>query len=251
MRTIIFIVVIASIALIACKPSSRTANGVADMHNSMNSLDWEGVYLGMLPCDGCAEMKSMLRLTTDMQFVLEADAGQHEIIRRKGAFQWNENGNSITLEMDNDSRLPKVYTVGEKRITLAGELAHNHNTSHYILEKDNGNLLETRWKLTALKGKSIENPGSMNVEAFLEFKAVNNRVHGQGGCNTFSGEFTMSDNQKISFSDMLTTRMFCPEMQIEQAILDALKQVDSYEINNDQLILKGNSASLATFQAVK
>jgi copper homeostasis protein (lipoprotein) len=251
MKAIIMITVLAAVALIACKPSSRTTNGVADMHNSMNSLDWEGVYLGKLPCDGCPEMKSMLQLTPDMQFVLEADAGQHEIIRKKGAFQWNEDGNSITLEMDNESRLPKVFQIGEERISLPGELANNHNSSHYILEKDNGNLLETKWKLTQVKGKPIENPGSMNAEAFLQFKGVNNRVQGHGGCNSFSGEFTLSDNQKISFSDMLSTRMFCPEMQIEQALLDILKQADSYEINEDQLVLKGNSASLATFQAVK
>ncbi len=74
-----------------------------DAHNSKNSLDWEGSYSGVLPCDDCVGIETLLEINRDytytviQKFVDSADVLSEEL-RSEGKFFWNEEGSSITLE---------------------------------------------------------------------------------------------------------------------------------------------------------
>ena len=72
----------------------------------------------------------------------------------------------------------------------------------------------------------------------LQFGA-DGRAAGTGGCNQYSGPFQTTGNS-ISFGAMISTQMACEGaiMEREQAYLDLLGRVSSYELrNNAELIL--------------
>jgi len=74
-----------------------------DAHNSRNSLDWEGSYSGVLPCEECVGIETFLKINRDhtytatQRFVDTSDVVSEEIIS-EGSFFWNEEGSSISFE---------------------------------------------------------------------------------------------------------------------------------------------------------
>lgn len=74
-----------------------------DSHNSRNSLDWEGSYSGVLPCEECLGIDTFLKINRDhtykatQRFVDSGNVFSEEIIS-EGAFFWNEEGSSISIE---------------------------------------------------------------------------------------------------------------------------------------------------------
>ncbi|MGL5691894.1 MAG: META domain-containing protein [Bacteroidales bacterium] len=86
--------------------------------------------------------------------------------------------------------------------------------------------LNGAWNIIELNGKNItvsENSPYME----LDFK--NKRLHGKGTCNRTNGNFELSETNSaaIRFPAVMTTRMACPEMQIEAEYLKALNDVQS------------------------
>src|SRR5690606_27528761 len=55
-------------ALVACRPSDAPpgeTSGVPAGDNSRNALDWEGVYVGTVPCADCAGIRTRIELDRD------------------------------------------------------------------------------------------------------------------------------------------------------------------------------------------
>jgi len=67
----------------------------------------------------------------------------------------------------------------------------------------------------------------------LQFGA-DGRAAGKGGCNQYSGPY-QTTGDAISFGAMISTKMACDAaiMEREQAYLDMLARVSSYELRND------------------
>ncbi|XWN38312.1 MAG: copper resistance protein NlpE [Balneola sp.] len=68
-------------------------------YNSKESLDWVGVYAGVLPCEGCEGVQTKLTLTQDNTFGLERTflGSDKESVNHYGSFEWNSNGTKIKL----------------------------------------------------------------------------------------------------------------------------------------------------------
>lgn len=69
-----------------------------------------------------------------------------------------------------------------------------------------------RWKLIQLNGKTVE-----NSRAYIQFDTKTNRVHGNGGCNGFGGAYKMSAD-KVTFSQIASTEMACPDLKMESEL---------------------------------
>ena len=78
---------------------------IIDEHNSKNSLDWDGVYSGVLPCDNCdgIDTRITLRKNETYQLVLRY-AGIPEKEGKdfisEGEFSWEDNGANILFKGD-------------------------------------------------------------------------------------------------------------------------------------------------------
>lgn len=243
-------------AFTACNNKKSDGNDLAD--NSMNSLDWQGIYMGTTPCADCEGIETSLQLNEDMTYALRLRylGKDKAVFENKGTFVWDKNGSVITLKTDGADAAGSQYKVGENKITMldadakevSGELA-----SMYVLNKieTDNRIVEKYWKLVELNGQAVELTEGMR-EPFLILKSEDNRVNGNSSCNGFFGSYELNEEtQRISFSQMGGTMMACMNMELERGFLDMLQNVDNYSINGDRMTLnKARMAPLAVFEAV-
>ncbi|QIQ21051.1 copper resistance protein NlpE [Zophobihabitans entericus] len=134
------VLLFASFMLMACdnqsnstsagQPLPETPVETTDMHNSMNSLDYVGVYTGVLPLDN--ELTEITVQLYDTNYVFAAKGNE-----RKGSFSWNSDGNQITL-YDNFGNEFVNFAVGENRLILLDyehEPVLNSDEEEYTLLK--------------------------------------------------------------------------------------------------------------------
>jgi Heat shock protein len=110
-------------------------------------------------------------------------------------------------------------------------------------------IAEKHWKLVELRGAPVENKSGK--EAFIVFSAEDMRVHGNYGCNNFTGSYKLEEGNRISFSQMAGTMMMCMDMEVEQAFSEVLRMADNYYVDGNHLVLnRARMAPLARFVAV-
>lgn len=89
--------------------------------------------------------------------------------------------------------------------------------------------LNGKWMITEVAGEAVRE--GMERPPFLEFNIAEKRVHGNAGCNGINGGIN-TDVQKpnsLSFGQMISTMMACPEMELEGRILKAVNAVQTFE----------------------
>lgn len=95
-------------------------------------------------------------------------------------------------------------------------------------------LVGTEWRLESLGGRDV--PASS--QATLNFPE-SGRVAGNASCNRFFGTYTQT-GQKISFSQMGSTRMACigPAAEQEGRYLAALQKATGFEMEGGRLSIR-------------
>jgi len=109
-------------------------------------------------------------------------------------------------------------------------------------------ITDKHWKLVELNG----NPIDASTTAFIFMNSSDGRVHGNLGCNSFSGAFTLQEGNRIRFSQLINTQMLCMEgMEIETEMARILQQADNYNLTEKQFVLnRARMAPLARFEEV-
>jgi len=118
-----------------------------------------------------------------------------------------------------------------------------------VSKTTSGNIItEKYWKLIQLKGEAITPNENQIKEPGFILAEKDNRITGNGGCNAFFGTYSLSAGNKISFSDIGSTKMACPDMDTESLFLQVLSEADNFSLSGDTLWLnKGQMAALAKF----
>lgn len=239
------------IVMASCSPQPKknisTTSSTGD--NSQISLDWAGVYQGVLPCADCEGIKTQLVLNEDLTYVLQTQyMGEYDsIFTANGSFTWDDAGSKISLKNQDNHK----YLVGENqlfRLDREGNRITGSLENHYILKKEQAEITNKYWKLITLNGNKVIT--DMN-EAFMTLHTEENRIHGNAGCNSFFGNYTLKDDNQINFGQMGMTRMACPEMQTEDEFMQALDKAAFYALTENELTLQDSThAALAKFQSV-
>ncbi len=124
----------------------------------------------------------------------------------------------------------------------------------YLLDNTNQKLMTLRlqnsfingaWNVTNVDGQKIEPDTDLKLIIDLNQKSV----HGNAGCNVLNGIVVLNSNNQdaISFTKVATTRMTCPDIDIERIFLNALSKVQSMSHDNNIVLLKDiNGATLIT-----
>jgi heat shock protein HslJ len=113
-------------------------------------------------------------------------------------------------------------------------------------EQDPAALYARSWKLIELDGTPI---GATNKEPHMILQPAENRVSGNGGCNSFFGTFEHPAFSRIKFSAIGSTKMACPNMEVETRFFQALEQANNYTIKEDTLSLRKDQVVSAKFVA--
>ncbi len=98
------------------------------------------------------------------------------------------------------------------------------------------------WELHELNGEEV----SAEQLPTIEMKE-DGTLHGFSGCNILNGSFTAEENGVISFGEMATTRMSCPDMPLESGFLAALAAVDQFSVSENRLTLLSGDKTVALF----
>lgn len=91
--------------------------------------------------------------------------------------------------------------------------------------------LNGEWNITEVDGQKI----SVDEKPFIGFDVAQKRIYGNSGCNRMMGSFE-ADSLKpgvLSFGQVGSTRMMCPDMTIEEMVLGALNKIKSYKTVSD------------------
>ena len=218
--------------------------------NSMTSLDWAGTYEGVLPCADCEGIKTVITINQDNSYVTKEiyEGKKDSLFESKGTFKWDENGQKIIFS--DASR--HLYFVGENTLTLLdkdGNKISGDLAEYYILKKVNDELVGKKWHLVSFKGQEIQLKEAKAEHPYIEF-ADDFTLTGYTGCNNLRGGYTLSDAQKISFSKLISTKKFCPEMITENEFLATLNTSVYYTFKDHALLMHdSNHAVLAEFKA--
>ncbi len=135
--------------LLSCTQSSKNQNTstekptvidstFSDGHNSSNSLDVDGEYIGTLPCADCEGIKTTIKLNTDKSYVKQTSylGKDGKVFEDKGFYSWNSEGNTITLI--GVTNAPNQYFVGENmliQLDMEGNRITGNLSDKYVLRK--------------------------------------------------------------------------------------------------------------------
>lgn len=98
-------------------------------------------------------------------------------------------------------------------------------------------LYDTHWELTELEGTTISVDSTFNKTPFIMFTEQDSRVQGNAGCNGFGGLLEVEGQEGIKISEIAATQMACPNLELEQRFIEALRNANSYTITGDTLLL--------------
>ena len=112
-------------------------------------------------------------------------------------YSWRVDNNDYLLTFYNENRQPVM-----------------------TLLHQNFEFLNGTWKVSMIDGNKVDND-----EMQLVFDMSEMKVHGNTGCNVLNGSIVtdMAHEGALSFQNMATTRMMCPDINQETALLVALE----------------------------
>ena len=99
-----------------------------------------------------------------------------------------------------------------------------------------------QWVLVEMKGVPVQQSGGRR-DAHIDFDVSAKRFTGNGGCNQINGNYSI-DKRTIRFTEVLSTKMSCNDIEFENIFLSILSSIDRYEVNGNDLRLKRKNETL-------
>lgn len=157
------------------------------------------------------------------------------------------------MTVNYNSRLPIVVYVPESlevkyTIWSAGKKVKSAQNGFKPAEAE---VAETkvenkRWKLVQLNGKKIDESADTH---YIILNSENNRAEAKAGCNNLNLGYELKNEFQIKFTEGISTRMACPNDNIEQEYLETLSRVDNLTTDGKTLSLnRARMAPLAIFE---
>jgi heat shock protein HslJ len=98
---------------------------------------------------------------------------------------------------------------------------------------ESSELENVQWSLVELEGAPI---AAARGTPTISLSSKDQRASGLAGCNRFSGGYELSANL-VQLKSLAMTRMACPDMSVEAAVMKSLEETASWKIDGRQLEL--------------
>ena len=102
-------------------------------------------------------------------------------------------------------------------------------------------LVGTEWQLVQIMGRDVQAEG----DSFTLLMHDNGTMTGMGDCNRITATYTMTPSRALSFENIGSTRMLCPNYEAENNFLDMIEGVTHYVMDADSMILLSNGTLVA------
>lgn len=110
--------------------------------------------------------------------------------------------------------------------------------------------LEGNWTLKTLNGEAASDAFKTTLPT-LQFNFAENRVSGNGGCNTYSGNFTLTDKNEFTAPNVIATMRACMEANKEPEYFAALSTANlvlTLENNDKELTFTKDKKVILLFE---
>jgi heat shock protein HslJ len=209
-----------------------------------------GIWEGEMPCADCEFISVRLNLKNDNVFEIRYTYTGKDVAPYTEGGSWNFSNDSLTLSAETGVKL-NYFLSGNKLALLDAEgkavpnamltkLSRNgEDVTHESFEK-NDDRLGGSWQLERLSGKSLSEYGVLEGKDIpqIVIKVSDNGFSGFMGCNRISGGFEAIGNS-IKFGNMISTKMMCDNMQLEQEFFNVFngKQLE-FKVEDKKLLFK-------------
>lgn len=105
-------------------------------------------------------------------------------------------------------------------------------------------LTSGTWELSTLNGTTVQASDFGRSLPYISF-STDNKVTGNGGCNTFSGSYNLNDEGGINISQVIATKMYCEGKEPE--FFTALNNANMTKAVDDKLVLLNGMKEVMTF----
>lgn len=126
------------------------------------------------------------------------------------------------------SQVKKYKKLGRDNMALCGP----SNRPILVLQRKEATVkladLAGKWMIGEVAGEAV--PEALESQPFIEFNIAEKRLNGNAGCNIINGTFRIEEESatSISFLQVVSTMMACPDQAMEGRVLKALNAVRSF-----------------------
>jgi heat shock protein HslJ len=105
------------------------------------------------------------------------------------------------------------------------------NSTNQTENKELTSKLKGVWFLKSIEGTNVTDAFKGTIPSII-FDFDTHKVSGNGGCNQYNGEFTLSGNTYATPAPMISTMMACIKENQESKLLDLLSKKSTLLLNN-------------------
>ncbi|WP_369572921.1 META domain-containing protein [Acidithiobacillus sp. IBUN Pt1247-S3] len=233
--------------------NTTTAMAVPDQSTSQTALDWQGSYAGDLPGADVSEIRVTIVLEKNGKYFLTRQYADHSgIFRETGQFQWTDGGRVVDL-LNKHGHLTRYQVQENGLLPLMANgqpippIGDQHWRLHKVSELSSTHELYAsfRWQLQSLAGaKSVLGAGGK--APYIVFLPDSQRVSGWDGCNRIAGSYTVAKDHKLHFGPMISTRMACMDVTVDQAFSKTLTMTTAFRFDQGKLLLLNSKGTVMT-----
>lgn len=120
------------------------------------------------------------------------------------------------------------------------------------MDIENSLFVNTTWLLESIAKKKILYPADYR-QNFVIFKGEVDgfTLSGFAACNNFSGKYDVGDHETFGIDKIISTKMACSFMDLENRFIELLKNADNYKIDGFYLTMYKGEKELAVFKDAK
>lgn len=104
----------------------------------------------------------------------------------------------------------------------------------------------TVWHLIQIEGRDVAAEAGT-----FDITLQDGSLAGIGACNRLMGSYTVEPKMGIRFGALASTRMMCPNVDMESQLTSVLEAATHYDIDYDTLILMQDGTIKALFKAAE
>lgn len=251
----IFLIFIISCSQVGKDSTQQNKNNISDenpasrLFKNRNS-EWDGTYKGFLPCTNCNGIETFITLNKDNTYnaKIKFVGSDTESQEQSGKIIWNESTEDFILENLNIINNRFVFDDNNiVQLAKDGTRIIGSDQEEYVLNKINtstvndmySQLLDKKWRLIEINGSKVIPPaGDKLLPVEITFDSKNSLISGHAGCNNFFGNFGISTGTKLFFGKISMTKVYCPQIEIENLLMQNLEKTDNFDIIDGILLFK-------------
>jgi heat shock protein HslJ len=115
-----------------------------------------------------------------------------------------------------------------------------------VKNDDKHQNLKRVWVLTEFE--QFDKNVLVKKEAYLDLTQPQNAAS-KMGCNQLSFPYSIKNEAEISFTDGFATKMYCEDMQLEEAFTTSIIKIKTYTVEGHKLTLEGDDELKMVFTA--